>query len=78
VYYGDSSLNYFGSGSNLGDSPVFVYGADGTDFTMSFAMEGLENEQVYFFSITAVDDSNQESGFSKEFIVRPSLIHGEE
>jgi hypothetical protein len=45
---------------------------------MSIALEGLENEKVYFFSITAVDNSNQESGFSKEFIVRPSMIHGEE
>ncbi len=78
VYYGDSSLHYFGIGSNLGDSPVFIYGVDDTDVTMSFALEGLENEKVYFLSITAVDESNQESSFSKEFIVRPSMIHGEE
>jgi len=72
VYYGDASRNYFGKGAVPGDSPVFV------DTIESIELLGLENERVYFISITAVDSAHQESGFSKEFIVRPSGIHESE
>jgi len=71
VYYGTSSGYYFGKGSNLGDSPVTVGDVE------SVVLKGLENEKVYFFSITAVDRVGQESGFSKELIARPSSIFGE-
>ncbi|HUT65106.1 MAG TPA: hypothetical protein VMZ05_03045 [Spirochaetota bacterium] len=71
VYYGTSSRFYFGKGSNEGDSPV------GVGNVSSFMLSGLGNEQVYFFSITAVDDEGQESGFSREFIGRPSGIYKE-
>jgi len=70
VYYGYSSKTYFGRGADLGDAPVFVGN------TNTVTLTGLKNEQVYFISITAVDDADQESGFSKEFIVRPSGIYG--
>jgi hypothetical protein len=68
VYYGTGSGFYFGKGATGGDSPVWA-----GDVT-SFELSGLENEQVYFFSITAVDEEDQESGFSREFIARPSAV----
>ncbi len=71
VYYGDASKTYFGRGSDIGDAPVFVGNTDTVTLT------GLKNEQAYFISITAVDDADQESGFSREFIVRPSEIYGD-
>ena len=71
VYYGASSRFYFGKGSNAGDSPVWVGDVS------SYELTGLENEQVYFLSITAVDDEDQESGFSQEYIARPSRIYKE-
>jgi hypothetical protein len=69
VYYGTSSKFYFGKGSNRGDSPIFAGNVD------SIRLKGLKNEAVYFISITAVDNANQESGFSNEVIVRPSSIY---
>ncbi|UCB46983.1 MAG: hypothetical protein JSV25_06075 [Spirochaetota bacterium] len=68
VYYGTQSKYYFGKGAESGDSPVFTGNIE------TFELSGLENERVYFVTITAVDDENQESGFSKEFIARPSSI----
>jgi len=70
IYYGGSSGYYFGKGSSISDSPSFVGDID------SMKINNLENEKVYFFSITAVDNSDQESGFSKELIARPSNIYG--
>lgn len=72
VYYGDSSNHYFGKGSDRGDSPLFVGNIN------RIVLHSLENEKVYFFSITAVDNADQESGFSNEVIVRPSSIYGDE
>jgi hypothetical protein len=69
VYYGGSSRFYFGKGSDAGDSPVFA------GDTNSIVLKGLKNEKVYFFSITAIDVSDQESGFSKEMIARPSAVY---
>jgi hypothetical protein len=68
VYYGTQSKYYFGKGAKGGDSPV--YAGD----VSSFELSGLENERVYFVAVTAVDDEDQESGFSREFIARPSGI----
>ncbi|MBN2323736.1 MAG: hypothetical protein JXQ30_08375 [Spirochaetes bacterium] len=68
VYYGTGSGYYFGKGAAAGDSPVWA--GDVTSFDLS----GLENEQVYFVSITAVDEEGQESGFSREFVARPSAV----
>jgi hypothetical protein len=39
-------------------------------------LDGLENEEVYFISITAVDMEDQESEFSRELIARPSTLFG--
>ncbi len=70
LYYGNASKTYFGTDADQGEAPVFVGNTDTVTLT------GLKNEQVYFISITAVDDADQESGFSREFIVRPSEIYG--
>ncbi|HEB31629.1 MAG TPA: hypothetical protein ENI15_12260 [Spirochaetes bacterium] len=69
IYYGESSKFYFGTGSDVGDSPVFAGDVNST------ILRGLENEKVYFFSITAVDSTGQESGFSREMIARPSAVY---
>jgi len=70
VYYGTSSKYYFGKNSKIGDSPVFVGNVDNVE------IKNLVNDTVYYFCITAIDNSDQESGFSKEFIVRPSSVYG--
>ena len=69
IYYGSGSRNYFGKHAKTGESPFAVGPVD------SFIVEGLKNEEVYFFSITAFDEADQESGFSNELIVRPSSVY---
>ncbi len=75
VYYGNATKNYFGRGALLGDSPVFVAASVDAGDTEMLELKGLENERVYFISVTAVDSARQEGGFSRELIVRPSMIH---
>ncbi len=72
IYYGDDSGLYFGEGADAGKSPFSVGRME------SFLVEGLDNEEVYFFSITAFDEADQESGFSNELIVRPSSVYSTE
>jgi len=72
VYYGTSSRYYFGRGSDKGNSPIFAGNVN------SFIIEDLKNEEVYFISITVVDNADLESGFSNEVIIRPSSIYGDE
>ena len=69
IYYGSSSGYYFGRGSDMGQSPVSAGNVSGLE------LRGLRNEEVYFFSITAVDDAGQESGFSEEMVARPSSVY---
>jgi len=84
LYYGTEACHYFGIGSSLGPSPVFLPAGTERDAERSaenggieeMVLGGLENELVYFISLTAVDHAGQESGFSREIIVRPSMIHG--
>ena len=81
VYYGNRSGYY------VGHEPQFVSallpaGSDETEVlqngeigdTRTFVLQGLKNEDVYFVSITAVDDEGQESDFSRELIARPSAL----
>jgi hypothetical protein len=70
IYYGPASRYYFGKGADLGDSPAPVGNAGDA------VLGGLENEQVYFVAVTALDAAGQESGFSRELVVRPSQIFG--
>lgn len=81
IYYGNRTGYY------VGNEPRFVpaldqvssdkasaleYGEIGD--TRTFVLHGLKNEDVYFVSITAVDEEGQESDFSRELIARPSKI----
>jgi hypothetical protein len=68
IYYGSASKYYFGKGADLGESPVTVGNVG------SAVLKGLTNEEVYFLAVTALDASGQESGFSRELVVRPSKV----
>jgi hypothetical protein len=72
IYYGPASKYYFGKGADLGSSPVTVGNVG------SAVLKGLVNEEVYFIAVTALDSSGQESGFSREFVVRPSQVFGDQ
>ena len=67
VYYGAEPGSYFGKGSSLGDSPVDV--GNLTEVTLS----GLENGRLYYFSITAYDNSAPPhyGDFSRKVSARP-------
>jgi hypothetical protein len=56
VYYGMSSDDYFGEGSNLGASPIDVGKSN------SIRIEGLTNGVLYFFRVAAY--SNRNSGYA--------------
>ena len=70
---------YFGnrSGYYVGNIPEFVPVQDSgrTGDTRTHVLQGLRNEDVYFVSITAVDEEGQESDFSRELIARPSALY---
>jgi hypothetical protein len=76
VYYGKSPSTYFGTEASLGRSPIDVEKSDSPGDIQSVLIDGLTNEQVYFFSVTAVDEEDQESGFGGELVARPSEIYG--
>jgi hypothetical protein len=85
IYYGNRSGYY------VGNEPQFVPAVtqddpestsalvhqDGLD-TRTFVLYDLENEDVYFVSITAVDEEGQESDFSRELIARPSALYSKQ
>jgi hypothetical protein len=81
VYYGTSPGTYFGRSAEQGDSPIFVpaghieTGSIGEAGTLILPVTNLKNEQVYYFSVTAVDADGQEGGFSVERVARPSTVH---
>ncbi len=60
VYYnkGDDSLPLEGTGAIEGDSPIDV------GDNLSAKLSGLDDNAVYYFSVTAYDDSGNESTFS--------------
>ena len=70
VYYGSAAIYYHGKGADLGDSPASAGNVD------KVVLKGLANEQVYYVAVTAIDESGQESGFSRELVVRPSRVFG--
>jgi hypothetical protein len=71
VFYGDSPGTFLGTGSTQGDSPVEVGDKTGME------IGGLENGRLYYFAVTAYDDSDppQQSVFSAEVSARPSRIY---
>jgi len=71
VYYGREPQNYLGTGATQGDSPIDAGPAT------TLAISGLENGSLYYFAVTAYDDSSprQESRFGAEASARPSRIY---
>jgi hypothetical protein len=67
VYYGLSSGDYFGDAAILGPSPIDV------GKRTSIRLDGLRNGTLYFFSVAAYDQmDNDVSGlFSREVSARP-------
>ena len=56
VYYGESSRQY---------GPFIPVPSDSAQ---TYTVEGLQEGKTYFFAVTAVDTSGNESGFSKEVV----------
>ncbi|MFW6168119.1 MAG: fibronectin type III domain-containing protein [Ralstonia sp.] len=71
VHYGSASGAYFGP-----NSPMYIEKRSDTGDTRRVRIDGLTNEQVYYFRVTAVDAEGQESVFSRELVARPSGIYG--
>jgi hypothetical protein len=67
VYYGLSSGDYFGDAAVLGPSPINV------GKRTSVRLDGLRNGTLYFFSVAAYDqlDDNVSGLFSREVSARP-------
>jgi len=70
IFYGDGPLNYMGTESDQGDSPIDVGNVD------QFQITGLNNGKLYYFSIVAYDSSTPPhlSEFAGEKSARPSEV----
>lgn len=70
VFYGTGPLNYMGTGSDQGPSPIDVGNVDSVRIT------GLENGRLYYFSVVAYDSSTPPhlSDFAEEKSARPSEV----
>ncbi len=71
VYYGTESGRYFGRDSSLGDSPI-----DAGKVT-SLEVTGLENGRLYYFAVSAYDESTADGTnfLSREVSARPSRMN---
>ena len=71
VYYGLQPGRYFGSGGDLGPSPIDVGPA--TSITLS----GLENGRLYYFAVSAYDAAGMHNAteLSTEVAVRPARVY---
>jgi hypothetical protein len=70
IFYGDGPLNYMGTGSDQGNSPIDAGNVD------NFQITGLVNGKLYYFSIVAYDSSTPPhlSEFANEKSARPSEV----
>ncbi|MFO8064242.1 MAG: LamG-like jellyroll fold domain-containing protein [Spirochaetota bacterium] len=70
VFYGTRSGRYFGSGAEIGDSPVSIGN------TNEVTIDGLENGTLYFFAVASRDESSKDgtSVLSSEVTARPSRL----
>ena len=68
VYYGNRPGNYWGEGSDQGESPVDV------GLSTETALTGLENGKIYYFAVVSYDSTEppHQSRFSSEASARPS------
>ncbi|MFP4375632.1 MAG: LamG-like jellyroll fold domain-containing protein [Spirochaetales bacterium] len=71
VYYGTESGMYFGTGSASGESPIDV------GLVTSFIVDGLENGELYFFAVSAYDQSQRAltAELSSEAAARPARVY---
>ncbi|MFP4549394.1 MAG: hypothetical protein ACLFNT_01200, partial [Spirochaetales bacterium] len=71
VYYGTESGMYFGTGSASGESPIDV------GLVTSFIVDGLENGELYFFAVSAYDQSQRAltAELSREAAARPARVY---
>jgi hypothetical protein len=65
VYYGSVSGNYFGEGASTGSSPIDVRKQN------SITIDNLKNGVLYYFSVSAYDNSGQTGDYSREVSARP-------
>ena len=72
IYYGTKSGYYFGTEAGEGISPIDA------GMTNEIEITGLNNEIIYYFSVTAYDDTmkTHESRFSEEVSARPLEKYG--
>jgi len=72
IYYGKEPGKYFGNDAREGKSPIIIYGAQITSFTLT----GLQNGSLYFICIAAFDDESaiQIGEFSQEVNARPMRV----
>ncbi len=71
IYYGTESGMYFGTASTSGDSPVDA------GLVTSFILDGLENGELYFFAVSAYDESERAltAELSREAAARPARVY---
>ena len=68
IYYDTSSGDpYYGTGADQGDSPITVLIGDLDDpQNPEITLTGLDDDQDYYFALTAFDSEGNESGYSNE------------
>ena len=80
IYYDiDSGPPYEGTGTEEGDSPIDVKIADveGGD-TARYTVTGLNDDETFFFAVTAYNTSGSESGYSNEVSTGNDISAGNE
>ena len=75
IYYGTKSGSYFGDRTVT--SPIVV-DSDSSFDTSGITIDGLNNNTIYYFAVTAFDDTAgmNESDFSDEVCCRPGIDSG--
>ncbi len=78
IYYNTKSgPPYEGKGAIEGDSPIDVKIADVEDNGKAkFTVTGLNDDDVYFFAVTAYNKNDDESGYSNEASTDDSINAG--
>ena len=69
IFYGKVPGQYFGTGTDAGDSPIDVGNST------SFSLTGLENGSLYYFTVVAYDSTRNLGDFSREISARPSEVY---
>ena len=76
IYYGNQPKTYFGTATVSPNSPISInINKTSISQSVSYLLEGLDNEKPYYISIRAKDIYGQYGPFSPEIISRPSSIN---